>query len=162
SSSGTAPFEAIPLDQIDHIEILRGPAASLYGADAIGGVIQIFTRSGGGAFAANASAGYGTYDTSDLTGGVSRSLHAGRLALQAAHRQSAGFNAIWNPANFSYNPDRDGYANDSASARLAYRFAPEQELSALFFRSRLDTQFDAGQPYFDDRTITTVQSYAIE
>ena len=162
SSSGTAPFEAIPLDQIDHIEILRGPAASLYGADAIGGVIQVFTRSGGGALAANASAGYGTYDTSDLTGGVSGSLDAWRLALQAAHRQSAGFNAIWNPANFSYNPDRDGYGNDSGSARLAYRFAPDQELSALFFRSRLDTQFDAGQPYFDDRTVTTVQSYAIE
>ena len=47
SSSGTTPFEAIPLDQIDHIEILRGPAASLYGSDAIGGVIQVFTRNGG-------------------------------------------------------------------------------------------------------------------
>ena len=57
SSSGLATFEAIPLSQIDHVEILRGPAASLYGADAIGGVIQIFTRNGGNAFAANASAG---------------------------------------------------------------------------------------------------------
>src|ERR1700676_794669 len=60
STTGTTPLEAIPLDQIDHIEILRGPASSLYGADAIGGVIQIFTRRRGGAFAANAGAGYGT------------------------------------------------------------------------------------------------------
>ena len=162
SSSGTAPFEAIPLDQIEHIEILRGPAASLYGADAIGGVIQIFTRSAGAGLAANASAGYGTYDTSDLTAGASGSIGAWRLALQGAHRQSAGFNAIWNPANVSYNPDRDGYTNDSGSARIAYRFAPDQDLSAQFFQSRLNTQFDAGQPYFDDRTITTVQSYAVE
>ncbi|HWT28938.1 MAG TPA: TonB-dependent receptor plug domain-containing protein, partial [Methylophilaceae bacterium] len=41
---GTTAFENIPLAQIDRIEILRGPASSLYGADAIGGVIQIFTR----------------------------------------------------------------------------------------------------------------------
>jgi vitamin B12 transporter len=161
SSSGTPPLEAIPLDQIDHIEILRGPAASLYGADAIGGVIQVFTRRAGGALAANASAGYGTYDTSNLNGGVSGAVGAWRLALQGAHRQSAGFNAIWNPANFSYNPDRDGYTNDSGSARIAYAFAPEQELSAQFFKSRLNTQFDAGLG-FDDRTITTVESYAVE
>ena len=161
SSSGTPPLEAIPLDQIDHIEILRGPAASLYGADAIGGVIQVFTRRAGGAVAANASAGYGTYDTSNLNGGVSGAVGAWRLALQGAHRQSAGFNAIWNPVNFSYNPDRDGYANDSGSARIGYVFAPEQELSAQFFKSRLNTQFDAGLG-FDDRTITTVESYAVE
>jgi vitamin B12 transporter len=71
SSSGTTPFEAIPLDQIDHIEILRGPAASLYGSDAIGGVIQVFTRKGGDTFAANASAGYGTYNTSQFAAGAS-------------------------------------------------------------------------------------------
>ena len=70
SSSGTTPFEAIPLDQIDHIEILRGPAASLYGSDAIGGVIQVFTRNGGATLAVNGSAGYGTYNTSQVTGGA--------------------------------------------------------------------------------------------
>ena len=42
--TGTTALEAIPLDQIERIEILRGPASSLYGADAIGGVIQVFTR----------------------------------------------------------------------------------------------------------------------
>ena len=160
SSTGTSPLEAIPLDQIDHIEILRGPAASLYGADAIGGVIQVFTRRGGTGFAANASAGYGTYATSLFAGGVSGAAGAWRFALQAGHRQSAGFNAIWNPVNFSYNPDRDGYTNDNGSASLAYEFAPDQKLSAQFFKSRLNTQFDAG-PNFDDRTFTDLESYAI-
>src|SRR5437764_194935 len=46
STTGAAAYEAIPIDQIDRIEILRGPASGLYGADAIGGVIQIFTRKG--------------------------------------------------------------------------------------------------------------------
>jgi vitamin B12 transporter len=160
SSSGTTPFEAIPLDQIDHIEILRGPAASLYGSDAIGGVIQVFTRSGGNAFAANASAGYGTYDTSQFAAGASGASGPWRLVLQGGYNQSSGFNAIGNPANFSYNPDRDGYYNGSASGSLVYTFAPEQLLSVQGFYSRMNAQFDGG-PDFDDRTITTLQSYAV-
>jgi len=160
SSDGATAFEAIPLDQIDHIEILRGPASSLYGADAIGGVIQIFTRRGDGALAANASAGYGTYATGTATAGVAGGDRAWRYALQAGARRSDGFNAIGNPANFGFNPDRDGYRDDSASGSLAYRFAPENELSAQFFRSRENAQFDAG-PGFDDRTITTLTSYSI-
>ena len=110
SSSGTTPFEAIPLDQIDHIEILRGPAASLYGSDAIGGVIQVFTRSGGNTFAANASAGYGTYNTSQF---AARSVRRRRpMALHAAgwlqpelrlqrHRQSREFQLQPGPRRLS-------------------------------------------------------------
>ena len=162
STSGTTPFEAIPLDQIDHIEILRGPASSLYGADAVGGVIQIFTRRGGDALSANVEAGYGTHATSSVFGGVSGSGSDGawRYALQAGYRGSDGFNAIYNPDNFSYNPDRDGYHDGNVSGSLSYRFAPEQEVSAQAFRSRLNAQFDSG-PGFDDRTITTVESYSV-
>jgi len=160
SSSGTPPLEAIPLDLIDHIEILRGPAASLYGADAIGGVIQVFTRSAGKGLAANATAGYGTYATSLVSGGASGTVDPWRLVVQAGHRQSAGFNAIWNPANFSYNPDRDGYTDDSVNASVSYAFAPQQTLAAQFLKSRLNTQFDAG-PDFDDRTFTNVETYGV-
>jgi vitamin B12 transporter len=160
STDGATAFEAIPLDQIDHIEILRGPASSLYGADAIGGVIQIFTRKSDGALSANVSGGYGTYRTGLISGGLSGGGGPWRFALQAGGRRSEGFNAIGNPANFSYNPDRDGYRDDSASGSVAFRFAEEQELSAQFFRSRQNAQFDAGSG-FDDRTITTLASYSV-
>ena len=162
STSGTTSLEAIPLEQIERIEILRGPASSLYGADAIGGVIQVFMRKGGGAFTANGGAGYGTHDTTSVYGGVSGNGGDGawRYAFQAGHRESDGFNAIFNPDNFSYNPDRDGYRNENVSGSVAFRFAPEQEISAQAFRSRLNAQFDAG-PGFDDRTITTVESYSV-
>ena len=160
STVGSTSLEAIPLAEIERIEILRGPASSLYGADALGGVIQVFTRRGGNALAANASAGYGSYSTGVIGGGMSSGYDRWRFALQAGHRQSDGFNAIGNPANFSYNPDRDGYRDDSASGSLSFRFAPEQGLSAQFLRSRLNAQFDAG-PGFDDRTITTVESCAV-
>jgi vitamin B12 transporter len=160
SSTGTTPFEAIPLDQIDHIEILRGPAASLYGADAIGGVIQVFTRNGAGTFAANASAGYGTFNTSQFTAGAAGGGGPWRFMLQGGYNRSAGFSAIGNPANASYNPDNDGYRNGSASGSLAYSFAAEQVLSAQAFYSRMNAQFD-GSADFDDRTITTLQSYLV-
>jgi vitamin B12 transporter len=160
STDGATAFEAIPLDQIDHIEILRGPASSLYGADAIGGVIQIFTRKSDGGLSANASAGYGTYRTGLVSAGLSSAGGPWRFALQAGGRKSEGFNAIGNPANFSYNPDRDGYRDDSASGSVAFRFAEGEELSAQFFHSRQNAQFDAG-PGYDDRTITTLASYSV-
>src|SRR4029077_15013620 len=110
-ASGETALEAIPLDQIDHIEILRGPASSLYGADAIGGVIQVFTRHGADGAHANASIGYGTFGTLAATAAASGGTDAAHGAVQVAGRRSDGFNAIVNPANFSYDPDRDGYRN---------------------------------------------------
>jgi vitamin B12 transporter len=154
ASSGTTALEAIPLEQIDHIEILRGPATSLYGADAIGGVIQVFTRRGAKGLSANATLGYGTYDTWTASAGVSGGNDRLQGGVEIAGRGSRGFNAIENPANFAYDPDRDGYRNASVSAQGSLEYAARQRLSLQYFRSRLDNQFDAGDA-FDDRTITT-------
>jgi vitamin B12 transporter len=162
SSSGTTPIEAIPLDQIDHIEILRGPASSLYGADALGGVIQIFTKRGDGSSPArvNASAGYGSYDTSQFAAGVAGAAQAWNYALQVGSGHSRGFNAIENPANFSYNPDRDGYTTTNITASGAVQVSPRHEITGQVFRNRLNAQFDGGLG-FDDRTITIVESYSL-
>ena len=160
SSAGATSLEAIPLDAIDRIEILRGPASSLYGADAIGGVIQVFTRRGTGEFSANASVGYGTYATWNATGGVSGSAGPLRLSVHAGAKGSAGFNAIVLPSNFSFNDDRDGYANQDVSAYAGLPWADGQELTAQYFRSRLNAQFDGG-PGFDDRTVTTVEAWQV-
>ena len=160
SSAGATSLEAIPLDQIDRIEILRGPASSLYGADAIGGVVQVFTRRGTGAPTGNASAGYGTYRTWDARAGVSGATGRVQYALQAAAKSSNGFSTITNPANFLFNPDPDGYRNRSVSANLGFSAAPEQEFTGQYFRSWLDNQFDGG-PDFDDRTITVAETWQV-
>lgn len=155
ASSGATALEAVPLDQIERIEILRGPASSLYGADAIGGVIQVFTRRGSQGVHADASLGYGTFDTWAGSAGLSGGFGPARGSVQIAARRSGGFNAIVNPANPSYDPDRDGYRNASVSAQGALTLAADQALSLQYFRSRLDTQFDAGDG-FNDRTVTTL------
>jgi vitamin B12 transporter len=160
ASSGATALEAIPLDQVDHIEILRGPSSSLYGADAIGGVIQVFTRGATGGVHAKASAGYGTFGTRALAAGVAGGDERLRGALQVGEQRSRGFNAIVNPANFSYDPDRDAYRNANASGQLVARVAPGHEVSLQVLRSRLDDQFDAGDA-FDDRTITTLTAWQL-
>ncbi|HEY5308565.1 MAG TPA: TonB-dependent receptor, partial [Casimicrobiaceae bacterium] len=162
SSAGSTTLEAIPLDQIDRIEILRGPASSLYGADAIGGVVQVFTKQAQGqGIVANASAGYGTYNTAALSAGLSGTTGPLRYSLQAGGRRSDGFNAIVNPENFSYNGDRDGFSTKNLSASGSWTWAAGQELAAQYFGNRLNSQFDGGAPNFDDRTITTVQEWSV-
>jgi len=162
SSAGSTTLEAIPLDQIDRIEILRGPASSLYGADAIGGVVQVFTKQAQGqGIVANASAGYGTYNTAALSAGLSGTTGPLRYSLQAGGRRSDGFNAIVNPENFSYNGDRDGFSTKNLSASGSWTWAAGQELAAQYFGNRLNSQFDGGAPSFDDRTITTVQEWSV-
>jgi len=158
SSVGAPTLEAIPVSQIERIEILRGPASSLYGADAIGGVVQVFTRRPAGAFGAHVDAGYGTFDTRTASAGVAGSLGAVRLALNAGRRQSDGFNATTPDAAFIYDPDRDGYASEDIALRSVLALAPGHELHAQVLRNRLDAQFDGGAG-FDDRTVTRLTAW---
>ena len=160
ATSGATALEAIPLDQIERIEVLRGPASSLYGADAIGGVIQVFTRRGTEDFSANLAAGYGTYSTRNVTGGVSGSIGPLRLSVQGGATKSAGFNAFVDPTKFNFNDDADGYSNANVSAYATLPWAEGQQLTAQYFRNRLNAQFDGGRG-FDDRTITTVETWQV-
>ena len=70
-STGGAVWEQIPLSQIDRIEVLRGPAAAVYGSDAVGGVIQLFTKKGEGAAAPYVGVGIGTHSLRKIEAGVS-------------------------------------------------------------------------------------------
>jgi vitamin B12 transporter len=161
SSVGATSLEAIPLDQIDRIEILRGPASSLYGADAIGGVIQVFTKKAeGDTFVPNVAAGYGTYDTTNASAGLRGALGPLRFSVQAGGTRSTGFNAIVNPRNFSFNADRDGYATENAGLNAALQWATGQELAVSYLHNRVNNQYDGG-PGFDDRTITTLEAWSV-
>jgi vitamin B12 transporter len=150
----------VPLSQVERIEILRGPASSLYGADAIGGVIQIFTRKPADGFSGFASAGYGTHDTRAANAGVSATLGALRVSLQAGGKRSDGFDATTPDAAFIHDPDRDGYDSDDLGANASLTLAPGHELTAQYLRNRLDAQFDGG-PGFDDRTLTTLEIWQL-
>ena len=146
ATTGGTALSRIPLDQIERIEILRGPASSLYGADAIGGVIQIFTRRGEGPPRVNASTGYGSFNTTDTTVGLSGGSDLVSYSVQAGYTDTKGFNAINNrhDAYGQYNSDRDGYYNRNLSTSLAVRPAKGQEIGVNLLASNGTNQYDAG------------------
>ena len=144
---GTTPFEFVPIDQIERVEIIRGPQSSLYGSEALGGVIQIFTRKGGESQTPhyNLSAGGGSYDTYRAAGNVNGKWHNGWYSLGASSIGTEGINSrqpIQGPFGFS-QPDRDGYQNTALNARAGYRFDNKGEFEASLIRAEGTNQFDA-------------------
>lgn len=141
-STGGALWEQIPLAQIERIEVLRGPAAAVYGSDAIGGVIQLFTRKGEGPAQPYVGVGLGSQGTREIEAGVSGTAGPeGALdyALGLAHARSSGFDA---KASGTHNPDDDGYRSASGSARLGYRINAQHRIGANLLVSRLDSGYD--------------------
>jgi vitamin B12 transporter len=160
SSSGIANWSALPLANIERIEIIYGPLATMYGADAIGGVVQLFTRRGSGAprFSAGVSAGSAATLTADesVTGGTDRISYA----FGVSHEQDEGFSST-KPGSSSYNSDDDGYHKQSASGQLAYTVAPGHEAGLLFMHSNLDSQYDAGAASYDARSEQKLNNLAL-
>ena len=143
---GAPSWEYIPLQQVDHIEIIRGPASSLYGSEAIGGAVQIFTKRGEGPFQAFAEAGYGTWNTSALSTGFSGGQEGWRYSFQLSDKRSDSFPAINNPANAAYNPANTGYQAASSSGSASYSPAKGQELGATYVYSDGWNRYNAAFP----------------
>lgn len=148
ASTGTAAFQDIPVELIDHIEIVRGPHANLYGSEAIGGVIQIFTRKGGPA-RTTFSAGGGSHGTAQSSGTVSGSIgNDVWYNFGLSGMTTSGINACkgrpWpNGAGcYTYEPDKDGYDNFSGSARVGWRFASWGEAEANLLRTQGRSDYD--------------------
>ena len=145
---GTTAFQDIPVEQIERIEIVRGPRSSLYGSEAIGGVIQIFTRKGGGALKPFFSIGGGRYQTYSASAGVSGGGERGWFNVSASGIDTGGFNACdgkpppGGAGCFTYEPDKDGYRNLSGSLRAGYRFDNGLEMDVRALRAEGKNEFD--------------------
>ncbi len=142
---GTTAFQDIPVEQIERIEIVRGPRSSLYGSEAIGGVIQIFTRKGGGTLKPYVSLGGGSYETYNASAGVSGGGERGWFSLSASGIDTEGFNACNGSLSagcFTTEPDKDGYSNLSGSLRAGYRFDNGAEVDIHALHTDGDTEFD--------------------
>jgi vitamin B12 transporter len=141
-STGGATWEQIPLSQIDRIEVLRGPAAAVYGSDAIGGVIQLFTRKGEAGFHPYVGVGAGNHGTRRIEAGLSGTAGEDNrfdYSLGATREISTGFNARPLPTQ---NPDKDGYRQTSANARLGFRIDARQRIDATLLASDMNSQYD--------------------
>ena len=166
STIGGATWENIPLSQIDRVEIVYGPLSSLYGADAVGGVVQIFTKKGDGAFNPYVAVGYGSYDTRTVEGAISGSgadQNRFHYSLDIARDESKGFSATKPYAPFGlYDPDRDGYNKESASGQFSFDLARGHDIGVAFVQSENKAQFDDGPDYndYDVERLNTFRIFA--
>ena len=142
ATSGTPALENLPLERIDHIEILRGAAAALYGPDAVGGVIQIFTRRVPQALQASASLGAGSDGQSQAAASLGATAGIFAYSLGLSQEKASGISTSNNPAASGFNADADGFDSRSWDAKLVAQFSAAQSLTLSTLQSRTQYQFD--------------------
>lgn len=148
ATAGSTSIQDIPVEQIERIEIVRGPFSSLYGSEAIGGVIQIFTRRPEGSFVPSFSVGAGSYGRFTGSAGVAGRGKNGWYSLEASHDQTRGINACRVGAAAAFagcfvdQPDKDGYRNNALSLQGGYRFNEAWDADARVFRAEGHNEYD--------------------
>ena len=146
-ATGGASWETIPLALIDRIEVLRGPAAAVYGSDALGGVIQLFTQRGESGFAPFVEMGLSTHNTRKVNAGFSGASGGVDYALGVARETSDGFDSqpqrLSGAATAQNNPDQDGYRSSAINARLGLKINASHRLDATLLASEMKSQYDA-------------------
>jgi vitamin B12 transporter len=158
ATNGLPPLNAIPLNSIERIEIVRGTSSSLYGADAIGGVVNIITRGETDRpFSAYANAGIGTYASTQYDAGFSGAKDGWSYSLFGGYGQSSGFSATTS-SNYYQNPDSDSYYRSNLGGSLGYTWKPGQTLSFQTYQSKVNGSYDMGAPFFGDRGIQTLSN----
>ena len=141
----TPSLDNLPLDTIERIEIVRGPMTSLYGSNAMGVVVQVFTRRGQAGLRGNARLSAGSRAYGLASAGVSFGTEDFDLAAQAQHQQTRGFSATNASAQFgNFNPDDDGFRQNAGSVRAGWTFAPGWRVEGLWLDSKGTTQIDDG------------------
>lgn len=166
ASNGNAQLANILPDQIDHIEIVRGNVSALYGSAAVGGVVQIFTKSGEGkAPAANAQVEYGSNKTRSAAVGYGGQVGDTSFNVNGSILKTDGFSSVnadqWkrdNPARAARgigpNPADNPYENKSVSGQVKHRFSADWDAGVTAYYSNSEVSFDNtfGKPTDDWRT----------
>ena len=135
ATSGKIAFQDIPLSIIERIEIVRGSVSSLYGSEAMGGVIQIFTRKGPGLN--TASIGYGRYETRQAEAHLGVGDADRWMNVNLSHFRTDGFNAVRGT-----ELDADGYRNDAVTLRGGIRLSPSARLGMHLLRAEGFNKYD--------------------
>jgi vitamin B12 transporter len=138
-----ASIAQISLAGIERIEIVRGNVSALYGAQATGGVIQIFTATGREGFAASAALAAGSRGTREAVAQLSGGAQGFTYSATANTQRTKGFSAL-DPAKVpGTNPDADGSDSTTLGASLGYAFNPQHSVTLSHRHTRGDVQYDS-------------------
>ncbi|PSJ21408.1 TonB-dependent receptor [Halomonas sp. ND22Bw] len=137
---GSPAWQFLEPRMFERVEIVRGPRGSLYGADAVGGVVQLFTPEGEGEPAPRITLGGGSFDTRRASASLSGSEGGTRYYVSASRLESDGYEIVDGEGD-------KGYDNTTGLMRLSHTFAGGAELGVLALRARGNTEFDSfGSP----------------
>ncbi|SDX00682.1 TonB-dependent receptor domain-containing protein [Marinobacter mobilis] len=145
ATSGGAPWQFVPVELMERIEIVRGPRSSLYGADAVGGVVQAFTVDPQPGQRGWIEAAGGNFNTQRYNAGVALSSGNTRMSLNGLFKDSDG-------APIVEDGDDRGYRNGAGVARLTHEFDSGGEAALVFLESTGNTEFEGGETDFTVRT----------
>jgi vitamin B12 transporter len=140
TGQGVFDFAHLPLEQIERIEIVRGPRAAFWGSDAIGGVIHVFTRDPS---QASVRVLAGSYGRAGASAGAGFGDDDQGFGVTAGFQRLDGFSATNPDSVFSYDPDRDGYRNRNLSLRGRTALG-SQRLAFSAISTDADVEFDRG------------------
>jgi vitamin B12 transporter len=134
-------FSSFTLEDVDRIEVVRGPQSTLYGSDALGGVINIITKRGAGPATATVSVEGGSQNSfverGSVSGGTERINYSASVLRQDTDGISAADAALG-------NEEKDGFHNLGLAARLGITPEKNQELSLSFRRQSSTADLDNG------------------
>lgn len=145
---GTFNFESLSIGDVERIEVVRGPRSYLYGSEALGGIIQIFTRQPTEATRAHASIGYGSDDTVEGQAGFSGRSNGVGFAANTSYLRTDGFNSCGDGTTvpsggcFAAEPDRDGFERAGVTGSLDYVFANGIKVEANGLYTETDNEYD--------------------
>ena len=143
ASSGSAPLEYIDPQIIERIEVVRGPRSTLYGADAVGGVINIITRQGAGTPNLTVKAGRGSRKTGDLGFNLNGESDGTRYNFGAKLLETQGFDRTVDKTSATdTNSDDDAFRNKTFTANVSRRFANDLEAGVNFIYFTGKSEYD--------------------
>lgn len=161
---GSASLENYSVDQIERIEIVRGPRSSIYGSEAIGGVIQIFTKKS--AEPIRVSIGAGSDQTLDHAVTLSGATDKTRHALTLTYEESQGFDSSTKDdalVDGRFNFDDDAYRNIGTNLNFSHLLTDRISVDGLYLNNEGENEFDPGSygpdgtPYTDvDNTVASL------
>ena len=137
---GTASIQHLSPDQIERIEVVRGPKSSLYGADAIGGVVNIITRSSDGKQHASVKAGYGSQNTRSFSANIGEGNEATNYHVGLSRFITDGFDRTTDKKG--NNGDKDFYSNTTVSAKANHQFSKTLKSGISFYQSEGTSAYD--------------------
>ena len=170
SAQRDANLANLTTDNIERIEVVRGPMSMLYGSNATAGVINIITKKGGGRPGYYLGGEAGSYGTWKTYGGATGALERFNYSLSLSRTESQGFSTADDrndriPHANGSTSEKDGWENSTFSGKLGFMVTPDFDISATArdMDSRVETDYySSSAGYIQDNKVASPKDKYID